>query len=348
MQQTKAVRIGIFISLGIIFFILGIYFIGKQQNLFSPSLKIAAIFSDIKGLKIGDKVYFSGIDIGTVSSIELMKDTRVKTGFTVKKDVVKLIKQDSRVTIANEGLTGGKVVNILPGSDQSAPVQENDTLQTIEQVDIDQILREVKKSSENITFVSKNLLFITDKINRGDGIFGKIFADTGVTDNFDETIRNITALSENLVEISGKINKGYGIMGKLFTDTVFSRELDTASYNLKAVTDRFDEIAEKVNEGKGVFGWLFSDTMVTYNLYRTSVNLEMTTQNLAEFSKRLNDNENALSRFVADTAFADSLELFLYELNTGVREVTRSSEAIQNSGLIRMFSRKKRAGKENR
>jgi len=345
MQRKKAVKIGMFISLGLIFFMLGIYFIGKQQNLFQPSLKIAAIFRDIKGLKMGDKVYFSGIDIGTVSSIELMKDTRVKTGFTIKKDVIKLIKLDSRVTITNEGLTGGKVVNILPGSEQSPSVNENDTLQTIEQVDIDEILREVKKSSENITSVSENLLFITDKINRGDGIFGKIFADDDVTENFDETVSNIAALTANLVEVSGKINKGYGIMGKLFTDTVFSRQLDTASQNLKIVTDRFDEITNRINEGEGVFGWLFTDTMVTRNLYLTSINLEKTTRNLTEFSHRLNDNENALSRIVADTAFADSLELFLHELNTGIREVTRSSKAIQNSGLIRMFSGKKNSGK---
>jgi len=345
MQRKKAVKIGMFISLGLIFFMLGIYFIGKQQNLFQPSLKIAAIFRDIKGLKMGDKVYFSGIDIGTVSSIELMKDTRVKTGFTIKKDVIKLIKLDSRVTITNEGLTGGKVVNILPGSEQSPSVNENDTLQTIEQVDIDEILREVKKSSENITSVSENLLFITDKINRGDGIFGKIFADADVTENFDETVSNIAALTANLVEVSGKINKGYGIMGKLFTDTVFSRQLDTASQNLKIVTDRFDEITNRINEGEGVFGWLFTDTMVTRNLYLTSINLEKTTRNLTEFSHRLNDNENALSRIVADTAFADSLELFLHELNTGIREVTRSSKAIQNSGLIRMFSGKKNSGK---
>ena len=341
MQRKKAVNIGIFISLGILIFIIGIYIIGKQQNLFEQTLKIAAIFRDIKGLKVGDKVLFSGIDIGTVSSIELISDTRVKTGFTIKKDVIKLIKQDSKVTIANEGLMGGKIVIILPGSDQSQPVYEDDILQTIEQVDIDEILKEVKKSSENISSVSKNLLDITDKINRGDGIFGKIFTDTTVTGNLDITSRNITTLSENLVQISEKANKGQGLMGKLFTDTLFSRQLDSVGYNLNTITGDLSEIAEKVNAGEGVFGRLFTDTSLTYNLYLSSHNLEKTTRNLTEFSHRLNDNENVLSRFVADTAFADSLEIFLHQLNTGIREVTRSSEAIQNSGLIRMFSRKK-------
>jgi phospholipid/cholesterol/gamma-HCH transport system substrate-binding protein len=341
MQRKKAINIGFFISLGILIFIAGIYIVGKQQNLFGQSLKIAAIFRDIKGLKVGDKVLFSGIDIGTVSNIELMSDTRVKTGFTIKKDVVKLIKQDSKVTVANEGLMGGKIVIILPGSEHSRPVNEDDILQTIEQVDIDDILKEVKKSSENISFVSKNLLDITDKINRGDGIFGKIFTDSTVTENIDKTSRNITTISENLVEISEKANRGQGFMGKLFTDTLFSRQLDSAGQNLKNITGELAQITEKVNAGEGVFGRLFTDTTLTHNLYLSSVNLERTTRNLTEFSQRLNNNENVLSRFVADTAFADSLELFLYELNMGIREVTRSSEAIQNSGLIRMFSRKK-------
>jgi phospholipid/cholesterol/gamma-HCH transport system substrate-binding protein len=341
MQRKKAVKIGMFITIGILIFIVGIYIIWKQQNLFGQSLKIAAIFRDIKGLKIGDKVHFSGIDIGTVSNIELMADTRVKTGFTIKKDVIKLIKLDSKVTIANEGLMGGKIVIILPGSEQSLAVNENDTLQTIEQVDVDDIIKEVKRSSENISSVSRNLLYITDKINRGDGLFGKIFADTAVTENFDKTTRNITRLSGNLAEISDKANRGDGIMGKIFTDTVFSRFLDSAGNNLKSITSELAQITEKVNAGEGVFGSLFADTTLSHNLYLTSINLEKTTRNLTDFSHKLNDNENALSKFISDTTFADSLEILLYELNTGIREVTRSSEAIQNSGLIRMFSKKK-------
>jgi phospholipid/cholesterol/gamma-HCH transport system substrate-binding protein len=342
MQRKRAINIGLFISLGVIIFIVGIYVIGKQQNLFGQSLKIAAVFRDIKGLKIGDNVLFSGIDIGTVSSIELMADTRVRAGFTVKKSVVSLIKKDSRVTIANEGLMGGKIVIILPGSEQSMPVTENDTLQTIEQVDIDEIMKEVKKSSENISSVTQNLLYITDKINRGDGIFGKIFTDTTVLENIDQSSRNISVVSGNLAEITDKAKKGQGIMGKLLMDTVFSHQLDSAGYNLTLMTGDLARITEKVNAGEGVFGRLFADTTLTYNLYLTSVNLENTTRDLAQFSHRLNDNENALSKFVADTTFADSLEILLNRLNIGVMELTQSSKAIQNSGLIRMFSKKKR------
>jgi len=151
----------------------------------------------------------------------------------------------------------------------------------------------------------------------------------------------INLISENLLEISEKANRGQGLMGKLFADTLFSRQLDSAGYNLQIITGDIAKITDKVNAGEGIFGRLFTDTLLIHNLYLSSINLEKTTQNLTEFSHRLTDNENALSRFIADTAFADSLAFFMHQLNTGIREVTRSSEAIQNSGLIRMFSRKK-------
>ena len=72
---------------------------------------------------------------------------------------------------------------------------DSDTLATIEQIDIDEIMQEVKKSSENITVVSSELISITQKINRGDGIFGKIFTDTTFTRNLDATSRNITEIT---------------------------------------------------------------------------------------------------------------------------------------------------------
>jgi phospholipid/cholesterol/gamma-HCH transport system substrate-binding protein len=341
MQRKKAVTIGLFISLGLLIFIAGIYIVGKQQNMFGQTFKISAVFADIKGLKVGDKVLFSGIDIGTVSSIELYADTRVKTEFTIKKEVMGIIKKDSRVTIANEGLMGTKIIRILPGSDQSQPAEKDDILLSIEQVDIDDIIQKVNTSSENISMVSSNLIDITNKINRGDGIFGKIFTDTTVTRNIDRTSRNATLLSHNLVVISDKVNKGYGILGKVFTDTVFSRQLDTASHNLKLASGNFAEITAKVNAGEGIFGRLFTDTTLTHNLYLTSVNLERATRDLALFSQKLNDNENALSKLVADTAFADSLEIILTRLNACIVELTKASEAVQRSGMIRMFSKDK-------
>jgi phospholipid/cholesterol/gamma-HCH transport system substrate-binding protein len=340
-KQRRSLIVGVFITLGLIIFLAAIYLVGKKENLFGSTIELSAIFQDVKGLREGDKVRLSGIDIGNVSQIGLLPDNRVLIKMNLQEDQVIYVREDSRVTIANEGLMGAKVVMILPGSLKSDPVAAQDTLLTVEQIDIDDIMKEVKNSSENITVVSSELISITQKINRGDGIFGKIFTDTTFTSNLDETSENVTLITKNLIDISEKVNRGQGIVGKLFADTLLTSEIDSASQDLDQISQNIKEITQKINQGEGVFGRLFTDTSLTSNLFRTSQNLEYTTSNLLILTERLASDSSSLNLFIEDPAFADSLEILLFRINKGVVEATKASEAIQRSGLIRMFSKDK-------
>lgn len=339
--QRRSLIVGIFVTLGMVIFILTIYLIGKKENVFGSPFEISAIFKDVKGLREGDKVRLSGIEIGTVSNVGFLTDQSVSIQMNLEKEVAKFVKKDSRATIVNEGLMGSKVLMILPGGMNSLSVDEFDTLLTIEQIDMDEIMREVKKSSENIAVVSNELILITQKINRGDGIFGKIFTDTSFTRNMDVTGKNIMEITQNLTAITNKVNRGQGIAGKLFADTLLSNEIDSAGINIDQITLNLMEITDKINKGEGVFGRLFTDTSLTNNLYRTSKNLEYTTNNLADLTTKLNNDSSALNLLINDAAFADSLEILLNRVNLGVDEATKASEAVQKSGLIRMFSKDK-------
>jgi len=341
-RQRRNLTVGIFVILGLIIFIGAIYLIGKKENIFGSAYKISAIFIDVKGLREGDKVRLSGIDIGTVNSIGFLSDNRVHIQMNINKDVVQFVRKDSRVSIVNQGLMGSKVVIILPGSMQSPPIADFDTLRTVEQIDVDDIIREVKKSSENITVVSGELISITQKINRGDGVFGKIFTDTTFTSNLDASGKNLTEITRNLINISEKVKEGHGIVGKLFGDTIFSSEMDSAGRNIERIAVNLKEITDKINQGEGIIGTLFTDTTLNEHLYRSSKNLEYTTNNLLELTARLNNDSSALNLLINDPAFADSLEMTLNRINTGVEELTRAAGAVHKSGLIRMFSRDKK------
>jgi len=340
-RQRKSLIVGVFVTLGLLIFIVTIYLIGKKENIFGSAYQISAIFTDVKGLREGDKVRLSGIDIGTVNNVGFLQDNRVHIQMNIDKEVAQFVKTDSRATIVNQGLMGAKVVIILPGGMDSESVSNFDTLVTIEQIDLDDIMRDVKKSSENIAVVSNELIDITKKINRGDGIFGKIFTDTTFGANLDETSTNIAEITKNLTEISEKVKQGQGIVGKLFGDTLLSAEIDTAGRNLEDISANLSEIMEKINQGEGIFGRLFTDTSLTNNLYRTSKNLEFTTDNLLELTARINNDSNALNLFINDPEFADSLEILLNRVNRGVDEATKASEAVQNSGIVRKFSKEK-------
>ena len=345
-KHRRSLVVGTFVTLALIIFIAAIYLIGKKENIFGSTITVSAIFKDVKGLREGDKVRLSGIDIGTVNTIWFISADSVLIQMNLKEEAVKFIRNDGIATIANEGLMGSKVVMILPGSLVNDPVTETDTLETVEQIDIDEIMHDVKQSSENITIVSSELVTITQKINRGDGVFGKIFTDTSFTHNLGATGENIAQITQNLISLSDKVDRGQGIVGKLLVDTVLTGQIDSAGQNINLISANILEITEQINEGQGVLGRLFTDTSLTSNLYRSSQNMEATTENLMDLTAKMNNDSSALNLFINENDFADSLQLILFRLDEAIEEITKAAESIQSSGLIRMFSNDKEKKKK--
>jgi phospholipid/cholesterol/gamma-HCH transport system substrate-binding protein len=338
-KTTDRIKLGIFITLAIGLLIMAVYIVGRKQNLFKPTIKISTVFKNVKGLKLGNNVRYSGIDIGTVVNMNILSDTSVYVELSIEKNVVRFIKKNSIATIGTEGLMGNKIVLILPGTPDKPHVVTGDNILSIEPVEIDDIMIEIKGSSEKISRVSDNLIEITDKINRGEGILGELFTDKTLTKNIDRAGENAVTITESIIDISDKVNKGYGILGKMLTDTVFTEEMETAGRNLNVISANIKEISDKINRGEGVFGRLFADTSITHNLYKTSINLEMATRNLSEIIEKMNTRKSVFNKLISDSTFADSLELTIQRLNKGIIEATEASEAIQKSGLIRMFSK---------
>jgi phospholipid/cholesterol/gamma-HCH transport system substrate-binding protein len=339
-------RVGLFIFVSFVLFVVGILLLGQKQSLFQQTIRISSVFSDVRGLKVGNNVRFTGIDVGAVVNISILSDTAVTVFFSIDKNVVPYIKKDSRATIGTESLMGNTIVIVLPGTPGSPTIEPGDQLAIIEPVDIDDIIKEIKRSSEKISNVANNLIEITEKINRGDGIFGKLFTDSDLTAQIDRTGENITRLTKNLSELSTKVNEGRGILGKLFVDSAFTHRLDTATINIARISKNLEEFTGKINNGEGVLGNLFADTTLTGDFHQASKNLETMLSNLSEVSQKLNNENNALNKFIDDPAFADSVEVMLNNMNEGIIEVTKASEALQRSGLVRAFSKKDKKEKK--
>ena len=56
-KNTRSnVLLGIFVIIGIIIFVLGVYFIGERQNLFGKTTRIHSVFKNVSGLQLGNNV----------------------------------------------------------------------------------------------------------------------------------------------------------------------------------------------------------------------------------------------------------------------------------------------------
>ena len=66
------VRLGLFIAGGLMIFVVAVFIIGRQKNLFVPVYKLTTTFYNVSGLQVGNNIRFSGINVGSVDNIKII------------------------------------------------------------------------------------------------------------------------------------------------------------------------------------------------------------------------------------------------------------------------------------
>jgi phospholipid/cholesterol/gamma-HCH transport system substrate-binding protein len=207
------IKLGIFISLGIVLFIVGIYFIGEKQQLFRSTFHLSGIFRDVAGLQAGNNVRLSGINVGTVENISIVSDTSVRVEILVDENTRKFIKKDAVASIGSEGLMGNKIIIINPGTGGKMQIENNDIVQTIQPINMDDILVSLKSSIDNTTVITSNLSKITANVQSGKGTLGRLLTDKSLGKTFDSTFVNLKESTAGLRLIVDKAKSSWLLWG---------------------------------------------------------------------------------------------------------------------------------------
>ena len=195
-------KLGMFVMVGLLLFILIIYFVGKQQNLFGSNFELKSKFKTVSGLKVGNNVRFSGINVGTVSEIGLENDTTVVVVLTIEEEVQKYIKADARASIGSDGLVGDKVLTISPGTSSHEIIKNNAFIKSNNPIEMDALMKSVKASVDNAEIITGQLAEFTYNMNNGKGTLSKLMNDKDFAKKLDATMTNLQTgtkgLSENM------------------------------------------------------------------------------------------------------------------------------------------------------
>jgi len=185
------IGLGVFVSIGLVLFVVAIYFIGERQQLFRNTFDINAVFKNVQGLQIGNNVRFSGIDVGIVNNIAQVTDTTVKVELQIEKSSQKFIKRDAKASIGSDGLMGNKIILIAPGTSNESEIQDNNYIQTIAPIDLDEVFASLKTTSDNAASITTDLASIAKNIKDGKGTIGMLFTDTVFARNLGGAVVNI-------------------------------------------------------------------------------------------------------------------------------------------------------------
>jgi len=303
-ETLNNIRLGLFVLVGVLLLITGLYFIGSNTNMFSKTVTLYATFKNVSGLTPGNNVRYSGIDVGTVEKIEIVNDTTIRVKMSVKAELQKVIRKNAMATLGTDGLMGNKLINIDPVSSVGELVKEGDELNSTPSVNMEEMLRTLSATNQNVLVISANLKTLTDNINSSRGTLYTVLMDTTVGPKIHHSLDNIAVISDNIKLVSEDLNKvmsdvqqGKGTIGKLVKDTVMSQDLVIAIQQVKTAGERINasaaelkQILEKANNGNGTVATLVNDTVSANSLKRSLQNVETITIKFNENLEALKHN----------------------------------------------------------
>lgn len=283
-------KLGMFIILGVVLFMVSIYFIGNNKNLFSSTFHLKSHFKNVSGLKEGNNVRFSGINVGTVSGIEFISDSSVVVNIVIQKDVQQYIKSDAIASIGSDGLMGDKVLTISPGTSSNMVVKDNGTIRSFKAVDMEDLMKGLNQSVDNAQIITQQLSEFSTKINKGKGALNKVLTDEEFAKSFDVTIQNLKASSEEFVAFTTKMNDKDGTLSKLMTDPKYANSIGKTLDNLEKSSNEFDAFTKKLNNDKGILSKLVSNERLAVSLDSSLTNIEKASKNIIEIEEAAKNN----------------------------------------------------------
>lgn len=299
---SQKIKVGLFVIIGTILLIAALYFIGSRQQMFTKNIRLYGVFENTNGLQLGNNVRYSGVNVGTVSMIDMVEEGKIIVEMSVEEKTAIFIKKDAIATIGSDGLVGSMVVNILPGKDQKAKqVVAGDTIQIHSKVSTDEMLETLNKTNENAALLSADLLKITNQIVAGKGTLGALVSDSLMAKDIRQSAEELRKMTSGATEvvsrintIISKINYDESVAALLLSDTISKNQiqkvfanLEKSSVHINEVTKSLDAYIKEIKTGKGALNHITQDEVLVKNIDSTMVNIK-------EASEKLNENLEAL------------------------------------------------------
>lgn len=250
-MKTEA-KVGLFITLSLVFLFGLLSQLSSFDNLFKKSYPVLAQIDDGSGLQEKAKVKLKGVDIGYVEKVTLFNN-EVQTHLMIDEGVQ--IPDDSIISIAQDSLLGGKFLDISPGSSKTM-LQVNQLLNKEEKVSsIADASTSADVAFQEITLLVKDIRDIFNSGGKEDiqstladlKEFSSLLASISKEDN--QTIHDIIHnANASLINANETISK-FATMSDEITKTSqeFQKTGKSINKDLPKIMARIDKLTKYLN-----------------------------------------------------------------------------------------------------
>lgn len=151
--------------------------VGKRQWLWGNTFHVRVGFRQIQGVEEGTPVRVLGKDAGVVERVLMPNAPTGDVTLRLRLDgrLRPLVRADANATIVAEGMIGGRVLEIDPGTDAAGPVGEDATIAARPAADLADLLTQVRGTLQGI--------------QNGEGTLGKLVKDEEVYQELVKLVR---------------------------------------------------------------------------------------------------------------------------------------------------------------
>ncbi|MFQ5587019.1 MAG: MlaD family protein [Thermodesulfobacteriota bacterium] len=245
-------KVGIFVLVVIVGLLVVIFFVGREQDLFSPKYTLYTISESGAGFIRGMPVKLSGFKIGRVKKLSLDEIARVRVAIEVNKKYQKWIRRGSVARLFKEGFIGEWVLEIEAGELSQPVLQDGETLPLEKAGGIEELVKKAKpviiEVKEIIDYINdpegdlktslKNIRALSLELEET----GREAKHTivGVRETVGEANSLLSSLNEKGPKVVDKVDLLLGESVKVLAN------VETFSAKLPAITEKTEEILDNM------------------------------------------------------------------------------------------------------
>lgn len=333
LEETRQnLRIGLMVIAAMVILGIGIFVIGKRQQLFIRHTRYHSVFQDVLGLQPGAPVQLDGVTVGYVKSIELpveAGDTGITVWFTVDARYTDRIRRDTRASIKTAGLLGDRFLKLSGGSSKAPRVLEGGLVQGVTPPELEHFLSGGEDLMENLLAISSSLRTILERAETGKGLLGQLLAPSeegqGAGMDLVETIASLRRITE-------RIEAGHGLAGRLVSDDrTASQVFDNLAATSTAIRTASERMARDMEREDTAWAAVLRDPRGAKLAMETLTSLRDASRALAAAGRQLASGQGTLPRLLQDKGYADQFLDDLHGLVHSLRSITEKLDQGQGS-----------------
>lgn len=298
--RWSKLRAGLIITIALLLLFLTVFFAGNIDKIFSPTVQIRAVISDVRGLRRGAPVWISGVEVGAVTDIALNPRGGTMVTMSLRKSALKFVRSDSVASVLTLGLLGDKYIELSTGSPRAPVVHPGELIHGASPVEMKDIMETAANSIKKMNEFIEKLGRLVTKVETSKGTLSKFLEDPALYNNLKDATRSLS-------KIAADINSRRSSLGMLLKDRSLYDNLSETSSSLA-------KFSKKLADGSGSLDKLIEDPSLYNRLNRTATSMEA-------FSKKLNRSSGTISKLIEDPELYDNLNKASRQLSSILEKV---------------------------